>query len=350
MSQIKRKFIEDNSVSGSKIRLDNNEMFRSRNAANAADVNILKVTTADKAEFQTLPEVSSALAVPSALKQLATVEYIQNYLNAKGDVKDAVQAISDVQLALTGSSPLVVDGVTLLNDDRVGLVGQTSGAENGIYTVTISGGTYTLARSTDAAVSSAVTNGMNFVSTGGTVYAGYEALLTTADPIVLGTTSLVFVLYPTVLNIIAGDMLQRSGNTLSVDLAPLSGLESTNAGNVAGQLRAKVDTAGLEKDQTTRRDPTTGAIVAKKSKKATYTLNATDISNGYVDLVDVAGQDSVNLAVAGAGEQLETFDYSVNYTGGASSKTRVTFLGGLASAGVSALASGDIIVVKYTAF
>lgn len=350
MSQVTKKFIQDNAVSGSKIRLDNEEMLRARNAANSADVNILKVTTADKAEFQTLPEVSGALPVPSALKQLATVEYIQNYLNSKGDTKDAVQAISDSNRSFVGSAPLTVDGVTLLNGDRVGLVGQTDPAENGIYTVTISGPSYSLARSSDASLQGSITNGMFFVSTGGTEYSGYEALLTTADPIVVDTTALTFVLYPTVLNIIAGDMLQKTGNTLSVDLAPLSGLESTNAGNIAGQLRVKTDTATLEKDQTTRRDGSSGAVVAKKSKKTLFTLNATDITNGYVDLADVAADGSINLHVAGAGSQVETVDYTVNYTGGASSKTRVTFAGGLASTGVSALASGDQIVVNYKSF
>lgn len=82
----------------------------------------------------------------------------------------------------------------------------------------------------------------------------------------------------------------------------------------------------------------------------TFTLTSTNITNGYVDLVAVAHQDSVAVAVAGAGEQCETDDYSVNYTGGTSSKTRITFAGGLASAGVSALVAGDKITVYYEAF
>lgn len=51
MSQLKRKFIEDNAVNGAKIRLDNNEMLRGRNAANSADVDILRITTADQLEL-----------------------------------------------------------------------------------------------------------------------------------------------------------------------------------------------------------------------------------------------------------------------------------------------------------
>ena len=351
MSQITTKFLQDNSVIGTKIRLNNNEMLRARNAANSADVNIGKLTSSDVWEFQLLPQVLSSLPVPSAAKQLATVEYVQNYVLGKGDAKDSVSVLADSNVPLTGSTPLVIDGVTVTDQMSVGLTGQTTGSQNGIYTFTdLGGGSYSMARRGDAASSAQVTEGMYFMVTQGTTYQGYEALLTTADPIILDTTSLTFARYPTTLSQIAGDMLAKSGNTWSVDLASLGGLESSNPGNVAGQLRVKVDTASLEKDQTTRRDPVTGAVVAKKSKREIFTLNATDISNQYIDLLNVADDGSVVLAIAGAGTQIEGTDYTVNYTGGSGSKTRVTFAGGLATAGVSALASGDVVVIRYQAF
>lgn len=77
------------------------------------------------------------------------------------------------------------------------------------------------------------------------------------------------------------------------------------------------------------------------------TLNATDISNGYVDLADVAAVDSVDFFIDGIGYVGEGIDFSVSYTGGASSKTRVTFMGELVSGGGSPLASGDAIIIKY---
>jgi len=350
MSQITTKFIADNAVIGTKIRLNNNEMLRARNAANSADINIAKLTSGDIWEFQLLPRVEAALPVPSQSKQLATVEYVQNYVLGKIDPKNAVSLLADTNVALTGATPLVIDGATVADQQQIGLIGQSAGAANGIYIYTDLGATYSLARRDDADTSPKVTEGMYFPVTQGTVYQGYEVLLTTPDPIVLGATVLTFVAYPTTMAQIAGDMILKSGNTWSVDLASLGGLESTNPGNVAGQLRVKTDTAALEKDQTTRRDPSTGAVVAKKSKKSLFTLSATDITNQYVDLPDVADQSSVKLNVAGAGYQVEGSDYTVNYTGGAGSKTRVTFAGGLATAGVSALASGDVIVVESQAF
>jgi hypothetical protein len=350
MSQIQRKFIQDNAVSGAKLRLDNNEMLRFRNAANTADVNVAKGTSADKFEFQLIPEMSTVLPVPSALKQVATVEYVQNYVLGKGDAKDAASALADSNLALTGTTPLVIDGVTVVDQMRIGLTGQTNATQNGIYVASVSGGNYTLARAPDAASSAQVTEGLYFMITQGTVYQGYEALLTTPDPITLGTTNLVFARYPSTLSQLAGDMLIKSGNTWSVDLASNGGLESTNPGNLAGQLRVKVDQATLEKDQTTRRDPSTGAVSGKRSKKSLFTLQATDVSNQYLDLPDVAADSSIQFTVVGGPTQAETVDYTVNYTGGVSSKTRVAFTGGLASAGVSALAAGDQVVVSYMAF
>lgn len=51
MAQIVKKFIGDNQVADEKIRLDNNQNLRSRNAADDGDVNLIKADTADIAEI-----------------------------------------------------------------------------------------------------------------------------------------------------------------------------------------------------------------------------------------------------------------------------------------------------------
>ena len=355
MSQIQRRFIADNAVNGAKIRLDNNEAVRARNAAGTSDVPLFKLNAGDEFEILRQPRAADALPLPNQPKHYVTVEYLQDYIVGKTDTKDSVNVLATVNIPLTGTAPLVIDGETAAQGPmgrpyRVGLIEQDDAEDNGIYVYTESGGNYTLTRADDFNEDSEVTKGVNFRVVDGTDFGGYEVLLTTDDPITLGVTALTFVAYPSTERLEAGDMLVRVGNVFSVDLAPLSGLESTNPGQPNGQLRVKTDTAALEKDQTTRRDATTGAVVAKKPRKFTATLTSTDITNGYVDLPDVAAQDSVRLAVAGAGDQFEGTDYTVNYTGGTSSKTRVTFAGGLATGGVSALMSGDSIVVYYTSF
>lgn len=355
MTQIITKFIQDNAVTGAKMRLGNNETFRSRNFAGTADVDLFKLNVSDVLEFLKQPTASSALPMPSTSKDYVTVEYIQNYVLGKTDAKDAVNLLADTNIALTGSTPLTIDSATATNGMRIALVGQSTASQNGIYDLAITGGSYTLTRSSDFdqvndAGGTEVTSGAYFKVISGTVYSGWEAVLTTNDPIVIDTTSLTFAVNPTVISLSGGDMIKKVGNDFSVDLATNGGLESTSPGSAAGQLRVKVDTAALEKDQTTRRDPTTGAVVARKSRKQQFTLTSTDITNQYIDLDAVAGQDSINFWVAGGGTQNEIDDYTVNYTGGTAGKTRITFAGGLATAGVSALVAGDKVTVTYTSF
>lgn len=354
MSQIKTKFIEDNAVTGAKARLANNESLRARNAANSADVSLFKLTTGDAFELQFLPQAATGLSIPTSDKQFATIEYIKNWVQSKQDPKNAVNVLANSNIALTGSTTLTIDGFTVLNGWRVLLTAQTTGSQNGIYDAAISGANWTLTRSSDFdqvadASGTEVTSGAYTVVIAGTVYANYEAILNTADPITIGTTSLSFALVPTTAALTAGDMLIRAGSDFAVDLATNGGLESTNPGNAAGQLRVKTATGTAEKDRTAQIDGS-GNVTAKKSKISTVTLASQDITNQYVDLADVAGDSSVRLMVVGGGAQIEGDDFTVNYTGGTSSKTRVTFAGGLATAGVSALAAGDKIQVAYTAF
>jgi len=83
------------------------------------------------------------------------------------------------------------------------------------------------------------------------------------------------------------------------------------------------------------------------------TLNSTDITNQYKDLLNPAtgsssSTNSVELGVYGGPEQLKGTDYTVSLTGGVAGVTRITFAGDLASGGGAALISGDILMVSYT--
>lgn len=350
MTQIKRKFIEDNAINGAKIRLDNNEGLKARNASNTSDITLLRLNSSNILEVVQQPRAESSLPLPSANKDYVTVEYVNNLISGKNDPKEAVDLLSDAQLALTGSVPLVIDGVTVANGDEVALINQTTASANGVYSVAISGGTYTMTRRWDFDTDAEVTKGAYFPIISGTKYAGYQVILTTDNPITVGTTDLAFVAYPSAISIAAGDMLTRNGNTLSVELAPISGLESTNPGMDNGQLRLKTDTQSLEQNKSTRLDTGTGAVVAKVSKIKKVTLVSGDVTNQYIDLDHVAETDSIQLNVAGGGSQIFGDDFTVNYTGGTGSKTRVSFAGGLATGGVSALVVGDVVVITYRAF
>lgn len=90
------------------------------------------------------------------------------------------------------------------------------------------------------------------------------------------------------------------------------------------------------------------ASVATNNKEL-VTLSGTDITNQYIDLAHVAKTNSIDFVVKGGGIMIEgvSYDYSVDYTGGAGGNTRITFLNDLATGGASALIAGDVVVAKY---
>jgi hypothetical protein len=197
---------------------------------------------------------------------------------------------------------------------------------------------------------------------------------------------------------IAGDMIAGgSGTKLSVDLATVSGLESTNPGNVAGQLRVHLEAsnpslmitggnelavkigntsltsvaAGLEVnlaassglevasglkakvDAATVKINGSNALESLKPNVQTITLSGTDITNQYIDAAYAvygtsASVNSAVLKVDGAPTQTKGVDYTISLTGGVAGVTRFTFAGDLATAGAAALVAGDILELDYS--
>lgn len=107
------------------------------------------------------------------------------------DWKHSVRVASTTSVSLSGSTPLVIDGVTLAADERVLLKNQGTGSQNGIYYAEISGGSYTLARDTDAAQGTLTCGATTYVEEGST-NSGRIYILSTVNPITVGTTSLVW--------------------------------------------------------------------------------------------------------------------------------------------------------------
>lgn len=110
--------------------------------------------------------------------------------------KNPVQCASVANVPLAGATPLTIDGVLVTDQMRILLKNQGTASQNGIYVATISGGSYTLARSADANISAEVKQGMFTWVLFGTVNADTGWILTTPNPIVLGTTALAFAQIP----------------------------------------------------------------------------------------------------------------------------------------------------------
>lgn len=98
----------------------------------------------------------------------------------------AAAAISNVNISSTVTS---LDGVSLSEDDRILLTGQTLARENGIYTVDSSNN---ISRARDADSSAEVSAGMQVYVDSGNNYAKTTWILTTTGTITPGTTNLTF--------------------------------------------------------------------------------------------------------------------------------------------------------------
>jgi hypothetical protein len=110
------------------------------------------------------------------------------------DYKQAVRVITLSNVTLTGGAPATVDGVNLSAGNRVLVAGQSTGSQNGLYIVqTVGAGSNgTWIRSSDGNADGEIEAGMIVMVTEGDIYKDTQWKLTTNDPIVIGTTPLVF--------------------------------------------------------------------------------------------------------------------------------------------------------------
>jgi len=165
-------------------------------------------------------------------------------------LKDPVEAIQLTNVAdLATGAPDTADGVSLQVGDRIGLVFQTTGSEKGIYVVDVvgTGANGTWSRSTDTDEDAEVKQGMRFWVNEGTVHGNSGFVLTTDDPIIVGTTALSFTKYTGLGLITAGAGLAKTGNVLDIGDVNKGVQVNANDLEVAGN---EVASAGLEQDAT----------------------------------------------------------------------------------------------------
>ena len=142
------------------------------------------------------------------------------------DVKDSckVATTGNITISTALNSGDTLDGVTLADNDRVLVKDQSTASQNGIYIVGSSP-----ARADDLAAGADAAGMFTFVEQG-TVNADNGFVCTSnKGSAVVGTNNLTFAQFSGAGQITAGDGLDKSGNTLSLDLKSNGGLviEST---------------------------------------------------------------------------------------------------------------------------
>ena len=147
------------------------------------------------------------LATPTADTDAATKAYVDAARSGL-DVKGSVRAATTANITLSGAQ--TIDGVSVIAGDRVLVKDQSTASTNGIYVAAAS----TWSRATDADVDAEVHAGMFTFVEEGTANADSGWVLTTNNPITVGSTALAFAQFSGAGQITAGAGLTKTGNTI----------------------------------------------------------------------------------------------------------------------------------------
>jgi hypothetical protein len=186
----------------------------------------------------------TGLGTPTAASEAAPKSYVDGV--AQGlDFKNSVRVATTANgtLATAFANGQVVDGITLATNDRILLKNQTTGSENGLYTVNASGAP---TRATDADASGEISPGAITYVEVGTLNGGQQWVCsaTGANPWVPGTSTSTWTLYFGVTSVQAGAGLVASANVLSI--VPFDTSISVNADSISVGFQSAGGTAGIQ--------------------------------------------------------------------------------------------------------
>jgi phage-related tail fiber protein len=215
------------------------------------------------------------LATPTDATDAASKAYVDATRQGL-DVKESVRVATTANITLSGTQ--TIDGVAAIAADRVLVKNQSTASENGIYAV--AAGSW--ARSDDANTSAEVTAGLFTFVEEGTINGNAGFVLTTDNPITLGTTGLTFAQFSGAGAIEAGAGLTKTGSTIDVVTASVERIV-VNADSID---LATAGTAGTYKSVTT-----------DAYGRVTSGTNPTTLS-GY-GITDAQGLDATLTALAG---------------------------------------------------
>lgn len=161
---------------------------------------------------------------PTSASHPADKEYVDSVASGL-DVKDSVVAATDgssVDLS-SATDPNPIDGVTLSDGERVLLKDQNTNSENGIYVAQTATDPTTWTRASDFDDDDEVTAGAFTFVEEGTTNADVGYVVTSDDPISVGTDDILFGQFSGAGSVTAGDGLDQSGDTFSIDVSDFAG-------------------------------------------------------------------------------------------------------------------------------
>lgn len=237
----------------------------------ASTANVKSIITAVRIDEMTAPNAAVSwnsqkitnLADPTNPQDAATKAYV-DALSQGLDFKHSVRVATTANgtLASAFANGQTVDGTTLATGNRILLKNQTAASENGIWTVNASGSP---TRATDADGSGEISKGALVYIEEGTTNGGQLWICTStgATPWVPGTSTSTWTQFAGAADIVAGNGLTKSGNTIAVN--PGNGI-------LADGTSTRVDPSVV-----TRKYATTPATTAS-SYTITHNLETQDVT------------------------------------------------------------------------
>ena len=277
---------------------------------------------------QTITNVADPVNAQDAATK-GFVEATSQGLDVKGSCVAATTGNITISTALNNGDTL--DGVTLATNDRVLVKDQSTASQNGIYIVGSSP-----ARADDLAAGADAAGMFTFVEQG-TVNADNGFVCTSnKGSAVVGTNNLTFAQFSGAGQITAGDGLDKSGNTLSIDLKANGGLviESTE---IAVDLAASSITGTLAIG-----DGGTGATSASAARTALGVAIGSDVQAYDADLDNLSGCQSGASAALAA---LTSTEVAI-LDGATVTTTELNIMDGNTSATSTTLAAADRMVMN----
>jgi len=256
--------------------------FRSLVAADIPSIAHTKISDFDSGvQTNRVDQLASATnpvtgVTPTADAHFATKGYVDGVSQGL-DIKEAVKVATTANITLSGTQ--TIDGVAVSADERVLVKDQSTASQNGLYLC--KAGSW--ARTDDLAAGDDASSVFVFVDQG-TVNADNGFVCSTnKGSAVVGTNNLAFTQFSGAGQITAGDGLDKSGNTLSLDLKSNGGLviESTE---LAVDLAASSITGTLAIS-----DGGTGATSASAARTALGLVIGTNVQAFDAQLTDIAG-------------------------------------------------------------
>jgi hypothetical protein len=180
--------------------------------------NAVVFASVDSGAYETtLVGASNKFARADAIK--AYVDATKQGLSAKDSVR--VASTANIGTLTDGADAgAAIDGVTLVAGDRILLKDQSTGSENGIYTVAADG--QPPVRAIDADLAAELEAGAYFFVEEGTVNDNAGFVLQTEGSITVGTTALAFTQFSGAGAITAGYGLVKSGADIALQLSELT--------------------------------------------------------------------------------------------------------------------------------